>query len=112
MPSVVAAPHRRRGEARDLSFILAHRGRRSGAPRIVARVFADDSFLPTPSGSLGAAAEVADGAARPQAELHRAERMTLRDFVDYETERHLKIAAGADTRGVPRVRREAKPVFQ
>jgi 2-(1,2-epoxy-1,2-dihydrophenyl)acetyl-CoA isomerase len=65
---------------------------------LVARVFPDDSFR-------ASAEEIVQGLLRKsptallglKANYVAAERMTLRDFVDYEAERHLRIASSADT---------------
>jgi 2-(1,2-epoxy-1,2-dihydrophenyl)acetyl-CoA isomerase len=65
---------------------------------LVARVFGDDSFRRDVDDLLGALLKKSPSALLGLKENYvAAERMTLRDFVDYEAERHLRIAAGADT---------------
>jgi 2-(1,2-epoxy-1,2-dihydrophenyl)acetyl-CoA isomerase len=85
--------------ARDLSLIPrkvdADEALRIG---LVARVFGDDSFRRDVDDLLGALLKKSPSALLGLKENYvAAERMTLRDFVDYEAERHLRIAAGADT---------------
>jgi 2-(1,2-epoxy-1,2-dihydrophenyl)acetyl-CoA isomerase len=110
LPRIVGA-----ARARDLSFIPrrieADEAQRIG---IVARVFADDSFRADTESLLTALLEKSPTALLGLKQNYiAAERMTFRDFVDYETERHLKIAASADTAEAFRAFVEKrKPVFQ
>ena len=80
----------------------------------MARVFADDSFRDDTEAVLTALLEKSPTALLGLKQNYiAAERMTIRDFVDYETERHLKIAASADTAEAFRAFVEKrKPVFQ
>ncbi len=110
LPRIVGA-----ARARDLSFIPrrieADEAQRIG---IVARVFADDSFRDDTESFLTALLEKSPTALLGLKQNYiAAEQMTFRDFVDYETERHLKIAASADTAEAFRAFVEKrKPVFQ
>jgi 2-(1,2-epoxy-1,2-dihydrophenyl)acetyl-CoA isomerase len=110
LPRIVGA-----ARARDLSFIPrrieADEAERIG---IVARVFADDSFRNDTEAVLTALLEKSPTALLGVKQNYlAAERMTFSDFVDYETERHLKIAASADTAEAFRAFVEKrKPVFQ
>jgi 2-(1,2-epoxy-1,2-dihydrophenyl)acetyl-CoA isomerase len=85
--------------ARELSFIPrkvdAEEALRIG---LVARVFADESFRSETDDLLGALLKKSPSALRGLKENYvAAERMTLADFVDFEAERHLRIAASEDT---------------
>lgn len=85
--------------ARDLSFLP----RRVTAAEaldlgIVARVFDDDTFAAETEQVLSGLLEKSPTALRGlKTNYLAAERMGLADFVDFEAERHLHIAAGADT---------------
>jgi 2-(1,2-epoxy-1,2-dihydrophenyl)acetyl-CoA isomerase len=94
LPRMVGA-----ARARDLSLIprriTAEEAERIG---IVARVFPDDSFRDDTEAVLTALLEKSPTALLGLKQNYlAAERMTFSDFVDYEAERHLKIAASADT---------------
>lgn len=94
LPRLVGA-----ARARELSFIPrkvdATEAERIG---LVARVFADDSFGEETEALLAALLAKSPSALRGlKVNYVVAERTTLRDFVDYEAERHLRIAASADT---------------
>lgn len=94
LPRIVGA-----ARARDLSLIPrkvdADEAQRIG---LVARVFADDSFRSDTEILLATLLEKSPSALRGLKENYvAAERMTLADFVDYEAERHLRIAASDDT---------------
>jgi 2-(1,2-epoxy-1,2-dihydrophenyl)acetyl-CoA isomerase len=94
LPRLVGA-----ARARELSFI-PRKIDASEALRIglVARVFPDDSFRDDTEDLLTALLKKSPTALRGLKENYvAAERMGLRDFVDYEAERHLRIAAGEDT---------------
>jgi 2-(1,2-epoxy-1,2-dihydrophenyl)acetyl-CoA isomerase len=110
LPRIVGA-----ARARDLSFIPrrieADEAQRIG---IVARVFPDDSFRDDTEAVLTGLLEKSPTALLGVKQNYlAAERMTFRDFVDYESERHLKIAASADTAEAFRAFVEKrKPVFQ
>jgi 2-(1,2-epoxy-1,2-dihydrophenyl)acetyl-CoA isomerase len=94
LPRLVGA-----ARARELSFI-PRRIDASEALRIglVARVFPDDSFRDDTEDLLAALLKKSPSALRGLKENYvAAERMELRDFVDYEAERHLRIAASEDT---------------
>lgn len=85
--------------ARELSFmpgrITATEALRIG---LVARVFPDDTFRDDTETLVATLLKKSPSALRGMKENYvAAERMTLRDFVDYEAERHLRIAASADT---------------
>ena len=85
--------------ARDLSF-MPHKIDAEEALRIglVARVFPDDSFRSETEDVITVLLKKSPSALRGLKENYvAAERMTLSDFVDYEAERHLRIAASADT---------------
>lgn len=86
--------------ARDLS-LLPRRIEADEALRIglVARVFDDDTFHADTETLLATLLRKSPTALRGlKANYVVAERMTLRDFVDYEAERHLRIASSADTK--------------
>ncbi len=91
LPRLVGA-----ARARDLSFVP----RRVTAGEaldigLVARVFADDSFRCDTDQIVAGLLAKSPTALRGLKENYvAAERMTLRDFVDHEAERHLRIAAG------------------
>ncbi len=85
--------------ARDLSFmprkVDAEEALRIG---LVARVFPDESFRSNTEEVLGRLLKKSPTALRGMKENYiSAERMTLGDFIDYESERHLRIAASDDT---------------
>ncbi len=85
--------------ARDLSFIPrrieADEAERIG---IVARVFPAESYDEDTEAVLTALLEKSPTALLGLKQNYlAAERMTFADFVDYEAERHLKIASSADT---------------
>lgn len=85
--------------AHELSFIPrkleAEEALRIG---LVARVFPDESFRSDTEDVLTALLKKSPTALRGMKENYlAAERMTLGDFVDYEAERHLRIAASKDT---------------
>lgn len=85
--------------ARELSF-LPHKVDAEEALRIglVARVFPDESFRDDTEQVLAALLKKSPTALRGLKENYvAAERMVLADFVDYEAERHLRIAASEDT---------------
>jgi 2-(1,2-epoxy-1,2-dihydrophenyl)acetyl-CoA isomerase len=85
--------------ARELSFLP----RKVGAEEalrigLVARVYADESFRADTEGVLAGLLKKSPTALRGLKQNYlAAERMGLPDFVDYEAERHLRIAASADT---------------
>ena len=94
LPRLVGA-----ARARELSFIPrkvdADEALRIG---LVARVFPDESFRDETEQLLTTLLEKAPSALRGLKQNYvTAERMTLADFVDYEAERHLRIAASEDT---------------
>ena len=94
LPRLVGA-----ARARELSFmprkIDAEEAARIG---LVARVFPDESFRGDAEDVLIALLKKSPSALRGLKENYvAAERMTLADFVDYEAERHLRIAASDDT---------------
>jgi 2-(1,2-epoxy-1,2-dihydrophenyl)acetyl-CoA isomerase len=94
LPRLVGA-----SRARELSLIPrkidAEEAQRIG---LVARVFPDGSFRDDTEELLAALLRKSPTALRGLKENYvAAERMTLRDFVDYEAERHLRIAASDDT---------------
>ena len=94
LPRLVGA-----ARARDLSFIPrkidAEEAMRIG---LVARVFADESFGSETEDLLAALLKKSPSALRGLKENYVvAERMALADFVDFEAERHLRIAASEDT---------------
>jgi 2-(1,2-epoxy-1,2-dihydrophenyl)acetyl-CoA isomerase len=85
--------------ARDLSFmprkVVADEAQQLG---LVARVFPAESFRDDVEEVLAALLKKSPTALLGmKANYLAAERMQLADFVDYEAERHLRIAAGADT---------------
>jgi 2-(1,2-epoxy-1,2-dihydrophenyl)acetyl-CoA isomerase len=110
LPRIVGA-----ARARELSFIPrrieADEAERIG---IVARVFPAESFRDDTEAVLAALLEKSPTALLGLKQNYlAAERMTFADFVDYEAERHLKIAASADTAEAFRAFVEKrKPVFQ
>jgi len=94
LPRLVGA-----ARARELSFIPrkldAEEAQRIG---LVARVFPDASFREDTEAVVATLLKKSPSALRGLKENYvAAERMTLADFVDYEAERHLRIAASADT---------------
>jgi 2-(1,2-epoxy-1,2-dihydrophenyl)acetyl-CoA isomerase len=94
LPRLVGA-----ARARELSFIPrkidADEALRIG---LVARVFPDESFRAGTEDLLRVLLAKSPSALRGLKENYvAAERMTLADFVDYEAERHLRIAASDDT---------------
>jgi 2-(1,2-epoxy-1,2-dihydrophenyl)acetyl-CoA isomerase len=94
LPRLVGA-----ARARDLSF-LPRKVDAAEAERIglVARVFADESFRGDVEEVLSTLLKKSPTALRGLKEHYvAAERMALGDFVGYEAERHLRIAASADT---------------
>ena len=94
LPRLVGA-----SRARELSFI-PRKIDASEALRIglVARVFPDETFRADTEDLLTALSRKSPTALRGLKENYVvAERTTLRDFVDYEAERHLRIAASDDT---------------
>ena len=110
LPRIVGA-----ARARDLSFI-PRRITSDVAERIglVARVFADHTFREDAEVVIAA---LMDKSPTALLGLKRnylaAERMTFSDFVDFEAERHLTIAASADTAEAFRAFVEKrKPVFR
>jgi 2-(1,2-epoxy-1,2-dihydrophenyl)acetyl-CoA isomerase len=65
---------------------------------LVARVFPDDSFRADAEAVLTTLLKKSPSALRGLKENYvAAERMTIADFVEFEAERHLRIAASADT---------------
>ena len=85
--------------AREMSFIP---GRVTSSEALhvgmVTRVFPDESFRDDTDALVAALLKKSPSALRGMKENYvAAERMVLRDFVDYEAERHLRIAASADT---------------
>jgi 2-(1,2-epoxy-1,2-dihydrophenyl)acetyl-CoA isomerase len=94
LPRLVGA-----ARARELSFIprrvTADEAHTIG---LVARVFADDSFHDETEQLVVTLLKKSPAALRGMKENYvAAERMGLADFVDYESERHLRIAASDDT---------------
>ena len=94
LPRMVGA-----ARARDLSFIPrrieADEAERIG---IVARVFPEETFAEDTEAVLTTLLEKSPTALLGLKQNYlAAERMTFADFVDYEAERHLKIASSADT---------------
>jgi 2-(1,2-epoxy-1,2-dihydrophenyl)acetyl-CoA isomerase len=94
LPRLVGA-----ARARELSLIPrkvdAEEALRIG---LVARVFPEETFHDDTEALLAALLKKSPSALRGLKENYvAAERMTLADFVDYEAERHLRIAASADT---------------
>lgn len=106
LPRLVGA-----GRARDLSF-LPRRVEADEALRIglVARVFPDGSFRSDTqdlvSGLLG---KSPTALAALKENYVAAERMGFADFVDFEAQRHMAIAAGADTAEAFRAFVEKRP---
>ena len=85
--------------ARELSFLPGKIGA-DEALRIglVARVFDTESFRDETDALVAGLLKKSPSALRGMKENYvAAERMTLGDFVDYEAERHLRIAASPDT---------------
>jgi len=109
LPRLVGA-----ARARDLSFfprrIEAEEAQQIG---LVSRVFEDHVFDDEVQGLLDVLLEKSPSALLGLKQNYViAERMTFADFVDYEAERHLKIAASADTAEAFRAFVEKrKPVF-
>ena len=94
LPRLVGA-----ARARELSF-LPRKVDADEALRIglVARVFPSESFRDETEALVGGLLKKSPSALRGLKENYvAAERMTLGDFVDYEAERHLRIAASSDT---------------
>lgn len=94
LPRLVGA-----ARARELSF-LPRKVDADEALRIglVARVFPSESFRDETEALVGGLLKKSPSALRGLKENYvAAERMTLADFVDYEAERHLRIAASPDT---------------
>ncbi len=94
LPRLVGA-----ARARELSFI-PHKVDADEALRIglVARVFADQSFRDETEALVGALLKKSPTALRALKQNYlAAERMAFPDFVDYEAERHLRIAVSEDT---------------
>jgi len=95
LPRLVGA-----GRARDLSFAP----RKVGADEalgigLVGRVFPDESFRDETEAVLSALLRKSPTALLGLKQNYvAAERMTFADFVDYEAERHLRLAGGPDTR--------------
>lgn len=86
-------------KARELSFIP---GRIDAAEALrlglVARVFPEDSFREEAEAVVTSLMKKSPSALLGLKQNYvAAERMTFSDFIDYEAERHLKIAASADT---------------
>jgi len=110
LPRIVGA-----ARARDLSFI-PRRIEAAEALQIglVARVFPDESFRRDTEDVLTALLEKSPTALLGLKQNYlAAERMTFADFVDYEAERHLQIAASDDTAEAFRAFVEKrKPVFR
>jgi 2-(1,2-epoxy-1,2-dihydrophenyl)acetyl-CoA isomerase len=110
LPRVVGA-----ARARDLSF-LPRRIEADEALRIgiVARVFPDESFKSNTEDVLTALLEKSPTALLGLKQNYlAAERMTFADFVDYEAERHLKIASSDHAAEAFRAFVEKrKPVFR
>lgn len=97
--------------ARELSF-LPRRIDADEALRVglVNRVFADDTFAADTEEVLATLLAKSPTALRGlKVNYVVAERTTLRDFVDYEAERHLRIAASADTAEAFRAFVEKRP---
>jgi len=95
LPQIVGA-----GRARELSFlpgrVTAEEALRVG---LVARVFPDDTFRDETEAVVAALLKKSPTALRGLKQHYvAAERMAFADFVQYEAERHLQIAASADTR--------------
>jgi 2-(1,2-epoxy-1,2-dihydrophenyl)acetyl-CoA isomerase len=110
LPRIVGA-----ARARDLSF-LPRRIDAAEALQIglVARVFPDESFRADTEEVLTTLLEKSPTALLGLKRNYvAAERMSFADFVDYEAERHLKIAASEDTAEAFRAFVEKrKPVFR
>jgi 2-(1,2-epoxy-1,2-dihydrophenyl)acetyl-CoA isomerase len=110
LPRIVGA-----ARARDLSFI-PRRIESDEAERIglVARVFSDETFHDETETVVATLLEKSPTALLGLKHNYlAAERMPIGDFVDYEAERHLEIAASADTAEAFRAFVEKrKPVFR
>ena len=110
LPRIVGA-----ARARDLSFI-PRRIEADEAERIglVARVFSAETFHDETETLVAALLEKSPTALLGLKQNYlAAERMPIGDFVDYEAERHLEIAASADTAEAFRAFVEKrKPVFR
>jgi 2-(1,2-epoxy-1,2-dihydrophenyl)acetyl-CoA isomerase len=94
LPRLVGA-----GRARDLSFLPRRiEADEALAIGLVSRVFPDDSFRDDVETVLATLLEKSPTALLGLKQHYvMAERMTFRDFVDHEAERHLRIASSADT---------------
>ncbi|HET9692426.1 MAG TPA: enoyl-CoA hydratase-related protein [Acidimicrobiales bacterium] len=94
LPRIVGA-----ARARDLSFLPRRvDAAEAAAIGLVARVFPAESFADDTEAVLAALLEKSPTALRGlKAHYLLAERMGFADFVGYEAERHLRIAASADT---------------
>lgn len=106
LPRLVGA-----GRARDLSFlprrVTAEEALQLG---LVARVFPDGSFRPDTQELLtGLLSKSPTALLALKQNYLAAERMAFADFVDYEAQRHLAIAAGADTAEAFRAFIEKRP---
>lgn len=94
LPRIVGA-----ARARDLSFLPRRvDAAEAAAIGLVARVFPAESFADDTEAVLATLLEKSPTALRGlKAHYLLAERMGFADFVGYEAERHLRIAASADT---------------
>ncbi|MFM2079314.1 MAG: hypothetical protein RJA49_3204, partial [Actinomycetota bacterium] len=94
LPRLVGA-----GRARDLSLLPRRiEADEALAIGLVSRVFPDDSFRDDVETVLATLLEKSPTALLGLKQHYvMAERMSFHDFVDYEAERHLRIAASADT---------------
>lgn len=110
LPRIVGA-----ARARDLSFIprriAADEAERIG---LVARAFSNDTFRDETEAIVAALLEKSPTALLGLKHNYlAAERMPIDEFVDFEAERHLEIAASADTAEAFRAFVEKrKPVFR
>jgi 2-(1,2-epoxy-1,2-dihydrophenyl)acetyl-CoA isomerase len=110
LPRLVGA-----SRARDLSFLPRRvEAEEALAIGLVSRVFPDDLFRTETDALLRELLEKSPTALLGLKQNYvMAERMTLGDFVDYEAERHLRIASSADTAEAFRAFVEKrKPVFR
>ena len=106
LPRLVGA-----AKARELSFLPekfgAEEAHRLG---LVARVFPDETFREETEAVIGRLMAASPTALRVmKANYAAAERMTFADFIDLEAERHLKVAASADTAEAFRAFVEKRP---